>query len=113
MTPAAKIATAVDKMWGGNTSWCHHIAAIYLVASRECDPSPERDAIIEHVSQMHEQVKRMCTSYDRLRSLTGTLERISGIESPIFYVDEAAGDRPKSFCPVLGEMTQTTPISIS
>jgi len=101
MNATEKISTAVKKMYGENTNWCHHIAAIHLVATRECEPSPERDLLITHVEQMHKQVKRMCDAYDKLRTLTGALEIKNNTKEPTFYVDDNPGEKCKSFCPVL------------
>lgn len=100
MNTTEKIAIAVQKMYGKNTPWCHSLGALHLIAVNECEQSPERDAIITHLEKMHEQIKQLCGSYDKLRSLTGALELVAGVE-PTFYVSPDAGNTNKSFCPIL------------
>jgi|GEM_PF-2982172 len=80
--------------------WCGHLNAIYLVATREHEPSPALDDVISHVKQMHEQVKGICGAYDKLRSLMGELELEQGV-TPRFYVDPMAGKIDKPHCPNL------------
>ena len=101
MNPVEKFSIAVQDMWGKNTPWCHGLGALLMVAERECEPSPELDALKEHIKKMQQQVLESCGSHDILRSLTGALELASGVE-PRFYVDKDAGSTRKGFCPVAG-----------
>jgi len=99
MNSVEKLAIAAKGMWGKNTPWCHYLGAVHAVAANECEPSPERDALVMHIEKMRQQVREMCGSYDKLRSMVGALEAASGVE-PIFYVDDNAGCTDKDFCPV-------------
>ena len=90
MNSTEKLAIAVPTMREGLMQWCHHLVAIHTVATRECESSPALDDVIHHVEQMHHQVKMMCGSYDKLRSLVGALEQEQGVEKPRFYEDLAA-----------------------
>jgi len=99
MNPVEKLSMVVKSMHGGTPSYCNHLGALMLVIDRECEPSPELDALREQVQKMRVQTRELCGSYDVLRSLTGALELSSCVE-PQFYVYCNAGNEHKDFCPV-------------
>lgn len=101
MNSTEKLVIVVTDMWGKNTPWCHSLGALYLVADNECESSPEVEALKEHLRHMHGQVKDLCHSYDKLRSMVGAIELEQGVESPRFYADGQAGCVEKHNCPVL------------
>ncbi len=100
MHPVEKLSIAVQDMYGKNRAWCHYLGAIHSVATLEIEPSAERDALADHIKQMHDQIRRICGEYDKLRSMTGAMELKSNCK-PRFYVDDSAGETCKGFCPVL------------
>jgi hypothetical protein len=100
MNATEKISLSVPDMRQGLMDTCHHLTAMHTVAVNEHKQSPALTKLLDHIEQMHDDVCKMCGNYDKLRSLTGSLETEQHV-SPRFYPDANAGKARKGHCPRL------------